>query len=50
MYCQGDGKVTLTRPILMLANVTSDEHVKVLEMWYIRHKLLYLACGSLSKT
>ena len=30
-YCKCDGKVTFTRPFLMLGKVTFDEHVNVLE-------------------
>ena len=30
-HCEGDGKVTFTRPFLMLGRVTFDKQVNVLE-------------------
>ena len=32
-YCDGDGKVSFTRPFLMLGKVTFDAHVNVLERY-----------------
>ena len=32
-YCEGDGKVTFTRPFLLLGKVTFDEQVNVLERY-----------------
>ena len=32
-HCEGDGKVTFTRPFLMLGKVTFDEQVNVLERY-----------------
>ena len=32
-YCKCDGKVTFTRPFLMLGKVTFDDHVNALEMY-----------------
>ena len=32
-YCKGDGKVTFTKPFLLLDKVTFDEHVNVLERY-----------------
>ena len=33
MYCKGDGKVTFTRPYLILGKVTFDEYVNILAMY-----------------
>ena len=33
MYCKGDGKVTFTRPYLILCKVTFDEYVNILAMY-----------------
>ena len=32
-HCEGDGKVTFTRPFLMLGKVKFDEQVNVLESY-----------------
>ena len=51
-YCKNDGKVTFTKPFLILAKMTFDEHVNVLER-YCKDEISYTfknLNGSLSKT
>ena len=39
-YCKHDGKVTFTRPFLMLGKVTIDAHINALER-YLKGDKLY---------
>ena len=32
-YCKGDGKVTFTRPFLILDKLTFEDHINVLERY-----------------
>ena len=50
-HCEGDGKVTFTRPFLMMGNVTFDEQVNILERYCKGHlyKTFTNLNGSLSK-
>ena len=40
-YCKGDGKVTFTRPFLMLGKMTFDKYVNVLER-YCKHDIIII--------
>ena len=51
MYYKGDGKVTFTRPFLIVCKVNFDRHVNVLERYCkgYNHTHLQNLDGSLSK-